>query len=94
MNIDEWRSLAPQPPLWLAVGQLTPKVFFSLLLYSYISRILSSLARQSCCHKLNFPYILIHNRRITLHHILRLSQTNGCVLPHVHPTLHSPAETS
>jgi hypothetical protein len=28
MNIDEWRSLAPQPPLWLAVGQLTPKVFF------------------------------------------------------------------
>ena len=35
MNIDEWRSLAPQPPLWLAVGQLTPKVFFSLLLYSF-----------------------------------------------------------
>ena len=68
--------------------------FFSRLLYSYISRILSSLARQTCCHKLNFPYILIHNRRTTLHHILRLSQINGCVHPHVHPTLHSPAETS
>ena len=34
----------------------------------------------------------IHNRRTTLHHILL--PTNGCVHPHVHPTLHSPAETS